>query len=141
MIYLNKSYFQRAWYRTILMLGFNFLVQTLSGIHGIKDTQCGFKLFSRRAARCVFPTLHLERWAFDIEVLYIASRVGYQICVSNEQFINNKQEVPVKWVEIEGSKINVIQASISMFRDMVATRLAYVFHIWTLPTRVDEKSC
>lgn len=66
------------------MLGFNFLVQTLSGIHGIKDTQCGFKLFSRRAARCVFPTLHLERWAFDIEVLYIASRVGYQICVSNE---------------------------------------------------------
>ena len=59
----------------------------------------------------------------------------------NILFQNNKQEVPVKWVEIEGSKINVIQASISMFRDMVATRLAYVFHLWTLPTRVDEKSC
>lgn len=74
---------QRAWYRTILMHGFNFLVQTLSGINGLKDTQCGFKLFSRRVARCVFPSLHLERWAFDIEVLYIASRVGYHICVIN----------------------------------------------------------
>lgn len=66
------------------MLGFNFLVQTLSGIRGIKDTQCGFKLFSRRVARSVFPSLHLERWAFDIEVLYIASRLNYAIYVGYE---------------------------------------------------------
>lgn len=72
---------QRAWYRNLLMYGFNFLVKVLSGIHGIYDTQCGFKLFSRRVARCVFPSLHLERWAFDIEILYVASRLGFVIKV------------------------------------------------------------
>ena len=72
---------QRAWYRNILMHGFHFLVQVLSGIHGINDTQCGFKLFSRRSARSIFHTLHLERWAFDIEVLYLASRLDYRIAV------------------------------------------------------------
>lgn len=41
-------------------------------------------------------------------------------------------------MEIEGSKVNIILATISMFRDMVATRLAYVLHIWTLP-EVDKK--
>lgn len=65
------------------MYGFNFLVVALSGVHGISDTQCGFKLFSRRAARCIFPNLHLERWAFDVELLYIASRMGYSIAVGD----------------------------------------------------------
>ena len=73
---------KRAWYRRVLMVGFNFLVQTLSGIHGINDTQCGFKIFSRRAARSVFHTLHLERWAFDIEILYVASCLHYRIAVA-----------------------------------------------------------
>ena len=72
---------RRAWYRNVLMYGFNFLVNVLSGIHGIHDTQCGFKLFSRRVARSVFHSLHLERWAFDIEVLYVASRLNYKIAV------------------------------------------------------------
>ena len=74
---------KRAWYRNVLMHGFHFLVQVLSGIHGINDTQCGFKLFSRRSARSIFHTLHLERWAFDIEVLYLASRLNYRIAVRN----------------------------------------------------------
>lgn len=69
------------------MYGFNFLVKVLSGIHGIYDTQCGFKLFSRRVARCVFPSLHLERWAFDIEILYVASRLGFVIEVGSKRRI------------------------------------------------------
>ena len=42
-------------------------------------------------------------------------------------------------MEIEGSKISVIQASITMFRDMLATRLAYISYLWKLPLRNDEK--
>ena len=68
------------------MYGFNFLVVMLSGVHGISDTQCGFKLFSRRAARCIFPNLHLERWAFDVELLYIASCMGYSIAVGEMEW-------------------------------------------------------
>ena len=119
---------QRAWYRNVLMYGFNFLVNVLSGVHGIYDTQCGFKLFSRRVARCVFSSLHLQRWAFDIEVLYVTSRLGFKI-----------KEVPVKWVEIEGSKVSLIQAAVTMFRDMVATRFAYLSGIWKLPERDSNK--
>ena len=128
---------QRAWYRNVLMYGFNFLVNILSGIHGIHDTQCGFKLFSRRVARSVFHSLHLERWAFDIEVLYVASRLNYKIAVYFPYF-SEVQEIPVHWIEIEGSKVNIIQASITMFRDMVATRLAYILHIWRLPKVLDS---
>ena len=74
---------QRAWYRNVLMYGFNFLVVVLSGVHGISDTQCGFKLFTRRASRSIFSSLHLERWAFDVEVLYIASRLGWKRCAES----------------------------------------------------------
>ena len=41
----------------------------------------------------------------------------------------------MKWVEIKGSKVSIIQASLTMFRDMVATRLAYLLSIWELPKR------
>ena len=80
-ISIAYNHVQRAWYRNVLMYGFNFLVVVLSGVRGISDTQCGFKLFTRRASRSIFSSLHLERWAFDVEVLYIASRLGYSIAV------------------------------------------------------------
>jgi dolichyl-phosphate beta-glucosyltransferase len=41
----------------------------------IKDTQCGFKLFTRKAAKILFTSLHLERWAFDIELIYLAEQL------------------------------------------------------------------
>ena len=52
---------QRAWYRNITMYGFHFLVDTLC-VKGIRDTQCGFKLFTRKAAHVLFTDLHIERW-------------------------------------------------------------------------------
>jgi dolichyl-phosphate beta-glucosyltransferase len=52
----------------------NFIVRTLIGIRDIKDTQCGFKLFTRKAAREVFYRMHLTRWAFDVEMLYLAQK-------------------------------------------------------------------
>jgi dolichyl-phosphate beta-glucosyltransferase len=52
----------------------NFIVRTLVGIKDVKDTQCGFKLFSRIAAKNIFFNIHLVRWAFDVEMLYIAKQ-------------------------------------------------------------------
>jgi len=51
----------RSFFRTVLMYGFHFLVWFFT-VRGIRDTQCGFKLFSRSAARMTFPSLHIERW-------------------------------------------------------------------------------
>ena len=39
----------------------------------IKDTQCGFKLFTRQAAQKLFLAQHLERWSFDLELIYLCS--------------------------------------------------------------------
>ncbi|XP_055792835.1 dolichyl-phosphate beta-glucosyltransferase isoform X2 [Salvelinus fontinalis] len=83
----------RSMFRTFLMYGFHFLVWFFC-VRGIKDTQCGFKLFTREAALKTFSSLHVERWAFDVELLYIAQCFKIPIA-----------EVAVNWTEIEGSKL------------------------------------
>ncbi|KAK6054331.1 RNA polymerase Rpb3/Rpb11 dimerization domain protein [Cooperia oncophora] len=60
----------RSLFRNILMHGFHLLVYLFSS-RTVRDTQCGFKLFTRAAAAKVFPVLHVERWAFDVELIYL----------------------------------------------------------------------
>jgi dolichyl-phosphate beta-glucosyltransferase len=52
----------------------NFFVRKLIGIKGIKDTQCGFKIFTQKGKNFIFSKMHLNRWAFDIELLYLAQK-------------------------------------------------------------------
>jgi dolichyl-phosphate beta-glucosyltransferase len=56
---------QRKMLRKFVSATFGFIQRNVCGIR-TKDTQCGFKLFTRESAQLLFPTLHLERWAFDI---------------------------------------------------------------------------
>lgn len=63
---------ERPWYRKIPSLANNFFVVNLIGIKGIKDTQCGFKMFTRTGVFDLFSKMHLNRWAFDVELLYLA---------------------------------------------------------------------
>ncbi|VDL87722.1 unnamed protein product [Nippostrongylus brasiliensis] len=63
----------RSLFRNILMHGFHFLVYLFSS-RTVRDTQCGFKLFTRAAASRVFPVLHVERWAFDVELIYLCEK-------------------------------------------------------------------
>lgn len=77
----------RALHRTILMYGFHCLVYIFCTRH-ICDTQCGFKLFRRAAAQRIFSGLHLERWAFDIELIYLAEALNFTIVeVSYEMIV------------------------------------------------------
>jgi dolichyl-phosphate beta-glucosyltransferase len=64
----------REWHRNVLMHINNAIVRYGVGIPDIKDTQCGFKLFTRKAAKNIFLNMHLTRWAFDVEILYIAKQ-------------------------------------------------------------------
>ena len=68
--YQEESQAERIPFRRFLSWGHNQLVNLVLR-NNIKDTQCGFKIFSREAARRIFPTQHLERWAFDIELLML----------------------------------------------------------------------
>ncbi|MBI2098322.1 MAG: glycosyltransferase family 2 protein [Candidatus Wildermuthbacteria bacterium] len=87
---------RQPWWRRRLGDVFNLVVQLLSGLWGIWDTQCGFKGFSARAAQEIFSRAKINRWAFDVEVLVIAKKLGYQI-----------KEVPVTWVNDRQSKVRL----------------------------------
>ncbi len=90
---------------------FNLLVR-LSGVSGIQDTQCGFKMFSARAVEIIVPRLTLDGWAIDIEMLVIAARHGLRV-----------REIPIEWHYRERSRVSPIRDSIRMSRDVLRVRL------------------
>ena len=93
--YLDKSSIKikQPLLRRIMSRAGNLLIRILLGIKSV-DTQCGFKLFSAKAAQEIFPLQTIERWGFDMEILAIAIRKGYKI-----------KEVPVDWYDAEGSQV------------------------------------
>ncbi|KAI7819533.1 nucleotide-diphospho-sugar transferase [Gamsiella multidivaricata] len=111
---------KRSFIRNFLMHSFHKVVYIL-GIRGIEDTQCGFKLFTRKAAQAIFPNMHVEGWIFDIEVLMIAQQLRIPIV-----------EVPVAWQEIDGSKVSLMRDSIQMALDLLIIRMNYIFGIWAI---------
>lgn len=116
----KESIAQRSYFRTFLMYGFHFLVWFLC-VKGIRDTQCGFKLLTREAAARTFSSLHIERWAFDVELLYIAQFLQIPIA-----------EVAVNWTEIEGSKLVPFWSWLQMGKDLLFIRLRYLLGAWRL---------
>lgn len=116
----DEAVASRSMIRTILMYGFHFLVWFLC-VRGVRDTQCGFKLLTREAARIVFPNMHVERWAFDVELLYIAQCVGIPLT-----------EVAVNWEEIEGTKMVPFFSWAQMGRDLILIRLRYLLGFWRI---------
>ena len=65
---------------------FNLIVQVISGLWGIWDTQCGFKCFTEKASKDIFSKCKIDRFAFDVEVLVLAKKMGYKI-----------KEIPITW--------------------------------------------
>lgn len=111
---------KRSYFRLFLMHGFHFLVWLLC-VRGIRDTQCGFKLLTRKSARTIFEALHVERWAFDVEMLYIAQTLNIPIT-----------EIPVNWTEIEGSKIVPFWSWLQMGIDLLLIWLRYKIGAWKI---------
>jgi len=115
----------RKWYRNFLMKAFHLCVLLVAG-PGIRDTQCGFKMFTRSAARQLFSNLRLKRWCFDVELVFLCKRL--QIPVS---------EVSVTWAEIPGSKVRFF-SFVHMLLELVLVRLGYGFHIWKIQTNLAQ---
>lgn len=89
---------------------FNLAVQALF-LPGIWDTQCGFKMFQRKAALAIFPHLQTSRFAFDVEVLAIAKKLGLKIA-----------EVPVCWEDRAGSTVHPLRDGLQMLQDLIVLR-------------------
>jgi dolichyl-phosphate beta-glucosyltransferase len=95
-----------SWYRRVIGRIFAFFVN-LFAIEGIADTQCGFKAFRRAAAEAIFSRQKTVGFAFDVEILFIARRLGLSI-----------EEIPVNWHAQPGSKVNLVTDSIKMLWDI-----------------------
>jgi dolichyl-phosphate beta-glucosyltransferase len=101
---------RQPWYRELAGRCFNLMVQ-LMAVPGIKDTQCGFKLFPGPVAQDIFARFQEDGFSFDIEILHIARRLGYQIA-----------EVPVRWMHREGSKVKMSRDVPRMFLALLRIR-------------------
>jgi dolichyl-phosphate beta-glucosyltransferase len=103
---------RQHWMRESMGRGFNLIVRALL-LGGIKDTQCGFKLFTAAAAKDLFGRATIDGFAFDVEILWLA-RSRYRIA-----------EVPVVWRHVEESKVSPGSDAARMFRDIIKLRLRH----------------
>ncbi|MBV8713888.1 MAG: glycosyltransferase family 2 protein [Chloroflexi bacterium] len=98
-------------YRHLMGRVFNRVVQTLA-VPGIEDSQCGFKAFTREAAQSLFQRQRLDGWGFDVEVLYLAQRLGYAITV-----------VPLRWEHKDDSRVVPVRDALLMLADVARVRV------------------
>lgn len=111
-------------YRHLMGRAFNLLVQIMA-IHGVSDTQCGFKMFSAQATQTLFPKLYIYgpsnkqadafTGAFDVELLFLARKSGFKL-----------KEVPIFWHHYATTRVNPIKDSLRMFVDILRIRWARI---------------
>jgi len=110
-------------YRQILGRAFNLALKIILGL-SFKDTQCGFKAFTRASAKDIFNRQVIRRWGFDPEILFLAKHLGYKV-----------EEVPVAWAHDNRSKINPVTDGISMLIEMLRIRWNSISGKYNLTSR------
>jgi dolichyl-phosphate beta-glucosyltransferase len=100
-------------YRQIGSRGFHFFMQTVVGLPGVHDTQCGFKFFQREVALDLFRWQQVDAYMFDVEILALAHRFGYRI-----------REVPIRWRDDGDSRLQLLSGNLRNVRDIFAIRLS-----------------
>ncbi len=100
----------QPWLRETMGKGFTFLSRRLIGVQ-VSDFTCGFKVFSREAAREIFSRQRIHDWSFDSEILHIAVQLGYSIT-----------EVPVTWINSEDTRVNLLRDTINSFTGLLRIR-------------------
>jgi len=85
----------------------NLLIQAMI-LPGFPDTQCGFKLFKAPVAREIFSRQTIWRWGFDMEILFVAKKLGYKI-----------KQVPVSWYNDERTKVQPVKTFIATLSELI----------------------
>jgi dolichyl-phosphate beta-glucosyltransferase len=89
---------------------FNLALRLILGL-SYKDTQCGFKAFTRRSAQSIFPLQRIERWGFDPEIIFLAQKQSFRVT-----------EVAVRWAHDEYGRINPLRDGLRMFGEVLKIR-------------------
>jgi dolichyl-phosphate beta-glucosyltransferase len=103
-------------YRRVGSRGFLWFMQTVVGLPGINDTQCGFKFFQHAAAKELFRRQRIDAYMFDVEILALARRLGY--CI---------QQVPVRWRDDADSRLDLVSGNLRNVRDLFRIGLQHRF--------------
>ncbi|KAF1344582.1 dolichyl-phosphate beta-glucosyltransferase [Delphinella strobiligena] len=117
----SEAVVKRSFLRNALMHSFHLLLRLMTppATASIKDTQCGFKLFTRPALPYIIPYMHSEGWIFDVEMLMLAESAGIPMA-----------EVPIGWKEVNGSKLNVVWDSLGMAWGLAVLRAAWTLGVY-----------
>lgn len=134
----SEAVVKRSAIRNFLMRSFHFVLMILTppATSRIRDTQCGFKLFSRNALPHIVPYMHSEGWIFDIEMLMLAeSAPATPVLNSEGEVIGTSAgikvaEVPVGWHEVEGSKMSLVKDSIRMAVGLAVLRASWMLGVY-----------
>ena len=104
----------QPFYRELMGKTFNLIIRSL-GVRGFKDTQCGFKLLEGDVARQLFERMTIDRFAFDVELVWLAQNSGLRVV-----------EIGVPWTDSPQSTVHPVFDSIRMFRDVLTFRLHHL---------------
>ncbi|ELR03506.1 hypothetical protein GMDG_01257 [Pseudogymnoascus destructans 20631-21] len=136
----SEAVVKRSLVRNALMHSFHLLLRLLTppATSRIRDTQCGFKLFTRAALPHIIPYMHAEGWIFDVEMLMLAESAP--VSVPEEKHEGGKiggavrgvrvAEVPIAWQEVGGSKLNVLWDSIGMAFGLAVLRASWALGVY-----------
>jgi len=102
---------RQPWHRELVGRAGNLLVR-LMAVHGIADTQCGFKLFSKDVGHRLFGAQKMTGISFDMEILFLAQRLGLRIA-----------EIPVTWIDSPDTRISRVRDSLDALKDLVRIRI------------------
>jgi dolichyl-phosphate beta-glucosyltransferase len=103
-------------YRRVGSRGFHYFMQTVVGLPGINDTQCGFKFFQHAVAKELFRRQRIDGYMFDVEILAIARRLRYRI-----------EQVPIRWRDDADSRLDLVTGNLRNVRDIFRIGLEHRF--------------
>lgn len=142
--YMNKSYdlligskkkpgavalIDRGLIRNVVGFGHSFIASAVLGVF-FWDFQGGFKIFSKKLIQEVFPRLKMNRWSFDMEILFLAKKLGFKTV-----------ELPVVWRhEEKGSKVRLIHDIIKALQDMFKIKINFLRGYYTTNKCLPPKS-
>jgi glycosyltransferase involved in cell wall biosynthesis len=118
-----RSDIKQPWYRVVWSRLANKAIQR-SLVPGVRDTQCGFKAFTAEVARDLFARGRIDGWAFDLEILALARRAGYEIA-----------EVGVEWTDDRRSRVNPLKDMWKVVREAMTIRKNLRRGVYTEPAR------
>jgi dolichyl-phosphate beta-glucosyltransferase len=110
---LSESRIERhqPWFRRIGSRVFAIGMHLIVGLHDVRDTQCGFKFFSRRAAKAIFSVAKIDGYMCDVEILWLAQRLGLPV-----------REVGISWRDDGDSRLELLRGNLRNIAELLRIR-------------------